>query len=107
MTEERKKVLNRQYEKAKTNPELMEKYQFKRRQRKINRINSFLADMNIDRDKLNTRVCAHIHCSTILSRYNSGHVCNIHESQFNLSEVEDFLRKNHAISILAKEKAKA
>ena len=107
MTNSKKKRVNGEYEKAKGDPQLVADYNKKRRERQLNRVNSFLAEMNIDREKLNTKVCAHIHCTTILSRYNNGHVCNIHESQFNLSEVEDYLRKNHAISILVKEKVEA
>lgn len=107
MTKPKKKRVNGEYDKVKGNPELIAEYNRKRRERQLNRVNLFLSEMNIDKEKLNTKICAHVHCTTVLSRYNKGHVCGIHESQFNLSEIEDYLRKNHAISILVKEKAEA
>lgn len=103
MTEERKKVLNREYEKAKTDPELMEKYKAKRRQRRVNRSVNALSEIGIDHNKIGTSICASKTCTTVLSKYNPSFVCAKHEGKVIASGIEDTLRKNHTFYILKKE----
>jgi hypothetical protein len=103
MTEVKKKSVNREYAKAKGDPTLIKEYNQKRRQRQKSRVAVALGEIGIDHIKIGTNICASKTCTTVLSRYNPNYLCARHEGKVNTSGIEDYLRKNHSVSILNKQ----
>jgi hypothetical protein len=103
MTEIKKKAINREYAKAKGSPELVKEYNQLRRQRQKARVAVALSEIGVDHNKLGTNVCASKTCTTVLSRYNPNYLCALHEGRVNTSGIEEYLRKNHSVSILNKQ----
>jgi hypothetical protein len=103
MTEVKKKAVNREWSKAKSSPELTKAYNQKRRERQKARVTVALDEIGIDHNKIGTSICASKTCTTVLSRYNPNYLCAKHEGKVNTSGIEDYLRKNHSVSILNKQ----
>jgi hypothetical protein len=103
MTEVKKKAVNREYAKAKGSPQLVKEYNQLRRARQKARVAVALDEIGIDHMKIGTNICASKTCTTVLSRYNPNYFCARHEGKVNTSGIEEYLRKNHSVSILNKQ----
>jgi len=103
-TKEKKRKINKEFEKTKHDPELRKKYNAKRKGWKDGQVVNLLQSANIELSKLGSGVCGSDGCTTILSIYNKTYFCSRHEGRISIMGLEETLRRKGAAQILSKVK---